>query len=310
MDVKKISYGGWENCYQVSNGKIDAVITADVGPRVIRFGFTGRQNEFVELEDQMGTTGGDEWQAFGGHRFWHAPEMNPRTYFGDNHPVKIETDGGDLTAIQDTETTTRIQKTIHVHICQQHNRLTITHTLTNHNLWAVELAPWALSVMATGGKAIMPIPPKAPHSMDTLLPVSSMALWSYTDFSDPRWTWGSRYTLLQQDVNNPVAQKIGYYNPEGWMGYVNKGHLFVKTFDVLNRDGYTDFNSNAEFFTNDAILEMETVGQLAKINPGESVDYVERWYLFEDVSTPTNDDDVNDFVLPKIKELQSWRHHH
>ena len=36
--MERTSYGGWPNCYRLSNGLIDLVVTADVGPRIIRLG--------------------------------------------------------------------------------------------------------------------------------------------------------------------------------------------------------------------------------------------------------------------------------
>ena len=84
---EKVNYRGWPNCYRLSNGILELIITADVGPRIIRFGFVGQDNEFAEFEDMMGQTGGDEWKIYGGHRLWHAPEIPGRTYFPDNTPV-------------------------------------------------------------------------------------------------------------------------------------------------------------------------------------------------------------------------------
>ena len=47
-------YRGWPNCYRLSNGLIDLIVTTDVGPRVIRFGFVGEENEFKEYDDDGG----------------------------------------------------------------------------------------------------------------------------------------------------------------------------------------------------------------------------------------------------------------
>ena len=44
VKVEKIEYKGWHNCYRVSNGEVELVVTGDVGPRIIRFGFVGGQN--------------------------------------------------------------------------------------------------------------------------------------------------------------------------------------------------------------------------------------------------------------------------
>ena len=53
MKVDKVEYKGWHNCYRVSNGEIEAIVTADVGPRIIRFGFVGGQNLFKEFAEQL-----------------------------------------------------------------------------------------------------------------------------------------------------------------------------------------------------------------------------------------------------------------
>ncbi len=66
VNLEKTSYGGWPNCYRLSNLAVELIVTADVGPRVIRFGFVGAENEFKEYEEQLGQTGGREWRIYGG----------------------------------------------------------------------------------------------------------------------------------------------------------------------------------------------------------------------------------------------------
>ena len=72
--LRKISYGGWDNCIQITNGIVDLIVTTDIGPRIIRYGFVGQENEMCEVASTMGLTGGDEWRIYGGHRLWHSPE--------------------------------------------------------------------------------------------------------------------------------------------------------------------------------------------------------------------------------------------
>src|SRR3970282_824316 len=80
IGIEKVAYGGWENVYRLSNDRVEALVTADVGPRVIRFGFVGQANEFHEVAEHLGKYGGDAWRSYGGHRFWHSPEHPQRTY--------------------------------------------------------------------------------------------------------------------------------------------------------------------------------------------------------------------------------------
>jgi len=301
ISLKQITYGGWPNCYQLSNDVIDLVLTTDIGPRIIRFGFVGEENEFVELPE-LGKTGGGEWHSYGGHRLWHAPENMPRTYFPDNTPVEIEEHDGFVRLIQPVEPTTRIQKEIDLYLDTEGASVRVVHRLINKNMWAVELAPWALSVMTTGGVGIIPLPPRGAHA-NNMLPANSMALWAYTNMADPRWVWGHKFVMLNQDATNTEPQKVGLWVPNGWAAYARNGHLFVKTFDPNENKTHPDFNSNVELFTNEEILEVETLGPLVKLEPETAVTHTETWHLFKNVPQPKTEAGIIKDVMPIINTL-------
>jgi hypothetical protein len=289
--MEKTTYGGWRNCYRLTNDLIDLVVTADVGPRVIRFGFVDRANQFWEDPDLLGRTGGDEWVNYGGHRLWHAPEARPRTYAPDNGPVRVEERDGVARFTQPVEPTTGIQKSLKIQLDPDAARVEVTHRLRNTNLWPVTLAPWALSVMAPGGIGILPLPPRGAHE-ENLEPNTRLTLWAYTDMRDPRWTWGTRYVLLRQDPESETAQKAGTFAPQGWVAYARAGALFVTTVTPVPGAAYPDLGANVELFTNADMLEVETLGPLATVAPDGEVSYIETWHLFDDVPQPETEEDV------------------
>lgn len=298
--MKQIPFLGWESCIQLSNRQVELVVTADVGPRIIHFGFVGDENVFATFPGQMGRRGDAEWQNYGGHRFWLAPEQMPRTYYPDNNPVKVEDHGTFVRFIAPIETTTRTQKTLDVALDPTVAKVTITHTVQNLNSWAVELAPWALSVMAAGGTAVFPLPPRAGHE-GNLLPTGHLVTWAYTNMADPRWTWGEQFILLRQDPAATHPQKIGGNCVAGWLGYVRDGRFFLKQFAPHNpQTTYPDRNSSAELYTDAQILELESVAPLVQLEPDATASHTETWQLFNNVPTPQNDADVVAHILPLI----------
>lgn len=310
--MEKVVYGGWPNCIRMSNGRIELVATTDVGPRIIRFGFIGQDNEFYENTDSLGKTGGIEWMAYGGHRLWHAPEATPRTYFPDNTPVNYETAGDTLRLLPDIETTNGIGKQIDITLDHNENHVRLIHKLTNYNPWTIELAPWSISQMAPGGETILPQEPYSPHpaipdepgqEIDPkyFLPVRSIALWSYTKLNDPRWVFTSKYIILRQDQNADRPQKMGISNEENWGVYARKGRLFLKKSDFQPGKDYPDRGCSFEVFTNVDMLELETLGPLARLEPGESVTHREDWYLFDGVNFENTDESIDSNVLPKAR---------
>jgi len=278
LKIEKIPYKGWQNCYQLSNGLVDLIVTADVGPRIIRFGFMDEVNQFMEVEDDLGKVGSDAWRLYGGHRLWHAPEHDPRTYSSDNEQVQVEVGTDHLSVIQNIEATTGIQKEMGIHLHPEEAKVSIVHKLTNCNPWAIEFAPWALSVMAPGGKAFIPLPPRRTYD-GNLLPTGSIALWSYTNLADQRWSWGEEFVILQQNENQQTPQKAGFQVVDGWTAYHRDGDLFIKSFDYDPTAIYPDKNSNVELFTNADLLEVETLGKLNTVLPQQSVEHEETWLL-------------------------------
>jgi hypothetical protein len=299
--IEMVGYKGWPRCYRLTDGRVELIITGDVGPRVIRFGFVGGDNEFHEVPETLGLAGGDEWRIYGGHRFWHAPEHPSRTYFPDNTPVEAEQGERLLRLTGPTEPTTLLQKQIDITLVEEGVRL--THRLFNRGLWGVEVAPWALSVMAPGGTAILPLPPRRTHE-EELLPANALVMWAYTDMADPRWTWGRKYITLRQQADGG-PQKLGAGLPDGWLAYARGGHLFVKTYAHLAGAVYPDMGCSAETFTDPHFLELETLGPLAVLPPGEAAEHVEHWFLYDNVTAPTTEAEIDATVLPLAQDAKA-----
>ena len=136
---------------------------------------------------------------------------------------------------------------------------------------------------------------------ENLLPRASLNLWAYTDLADPRWTWGSRFVILRQDPAVSASQKVGLFVPtDPWVAYARAGHMLVKTVSVNPGAVYPDRGSNLELFANDAFLETETLGPLAVLQPGQSAEHVEDWYLFDGVPQPQSEADVIEHVAPLV----------
>ena len=296
-----VLYNGWSNCLRLSNPLVDLIIPLEIGLRVMRYGFIGEENELFEIAEDQGKTGGDTFRYYGGHRLWHAPEANPRTYHPDNEPVSAQDYGTFVRLIQPVENSTGIQKEIDIALSEVSTHVRLVQRLRNTTLWTLPLAPWGLTMMAAGGTAILPMPPRGSHP-ENLTPVNSLALWAYTDLSDTRLIFGRQNVLVRQDTQMVLPLKIGARIPSGWAGYARRGHLLIKRFHDDGLGDYPDLGSNVEIFTNADMLEVETLGPMQTLPPGGEVEHVEDWYLFRDVPTPHNDTQVERHILPKILE--------
>ena len=286
--VEKVTYADRESNYRLSDGRIEAIVTADVGPRVIRLGFVGGRNEFSEVPEHTQQTPYGEWRMYGGHRLWHAPEATPRSYYPDNDPLEVEVGEEYVHVLQPVEPPTGIRKSMKVTLTD--GSFEVEHGLTNEGLWPIELAPWAISVMAPGGVALLP--QATAHDPDNLLPNRALTLWPYTDLRDRRLQMGKDLIRLHQDAGAPGPIKVGLNNDTGYAAYFNRAHLFLKRFAVDPLAIYPDNGSTVESYTDQRMLELETLGALALLESGESAYHTERWYLFDEVSLDLADEEA------------------
>ncbi|MGI6294632.1 MAG: hypothetical protein ACOX3G_00935 [Armatimonadota bacterium] len=306
VNIEKIDYPKYGSCYKLTNGTVDVLVTLDVGPRIISYGFCGGENNLAEIDSaEVAKTKPNEWNAFGGHRLWHAPEVMPRSYIPDNGPVTAEVIGNSTIRVAPPlEEETNIQKAMMISLAREGTRLTITHTLKNKGLWPIELAPWGLTIVKGGGTTIIPQEPFVPHG-EVLLPARSIALWNFTDLSDSRFTFGKRFIRLRTDskiTGNP--QKLGVANKQGWAGYLRDKTLFIKTFAYDPCSTYPDFGCNFETYTDGDFMEVESLGPMTKLDPGDTATHVEHWHLFKDIDAGETDESLDKALSPVLKKIK------
>lgn len=296
------AFEGWQNCVRLSNGVIEIIATTSVGPRIVGAGFVGQKNMLYLDPEQAGVTGGAEWRIYGGHRLWHAPESNPRSYQPDNEPVRLEVQDNSITLFQPIEKDTGIGKVITITVWPDKPAVSIKHRLVNHHVWNVELAAWPITVLIPGGTAIIPQEPYGPEEQ-FLLPARPMALWQFSKMNDPRWVWGEKYIQVKHDPRQGSDQKIGVANKQGWCAYHYGDDLFIKCFDYTEGAVYPDFGCNNEIYFNAAFLELESLSPLICLKPGEYIDHSEHW-LFSHIAIDGEEGGIDIAVLPAVQSFR------
>jgi hypothetical protein len=308
VKIETIEYRGWKHNLRIGNGDAELIVTLDVGPRILSYRLADGANVFKEYDGQMGGAGEPEWKIRGGHRQWTGPEDHTRTYALDNGPVRMrEVAPGIVRFTPAPEAEFGLQKEIDVRLAGAGSRVTVVHRYTNVGQGPTELAPWAVSVMAPGGVEVIPLPGKRPHpgspknarSAADFAPNQLLVVWPFLDFRDPRWHFGSKFITLRQDPGRGPT-KLGLAHKLGSVGYLNAGTLFVKWFEYREGQLYPDDGVNFETFTNEDMLEIETLGPLISLDPGQSVEHTERWELFGGLGAPGDESQIEAVVAPLL----------
>ena len=285
--IQEIPYAGWKRNLRLQGPTTELIITLDVGPRIIRFAGHDARNVFAEVPEQLGHAGEKEWMLRGGHRFWTAPEA-AHSYELDNEPVTWKKLGENaVEIIQPPSKEFGMHKTLQIELLEN-EVVRVTHRLHNIGSKPLEITPWALSVMAPGGIAVIPQPcldfhpSEFPEGRQTcpedFLPNRELILWSYTDITDRRFAFSERFLRVAQHPEMR-ATKIGLKFATGWVAYQNGDYVFAKHLIYDPSVPYPDRGANFELFTNAKILELESLAPQLPLAPGATRDLIEHWAL-------------------------------
>ncbi|MFN8007838.1 MAG: hypothetical protein U0V70_12580 [Terriglobia bacterium] len=299
--MEKVKYLNLPNCYRLSNGTVELIVTTDVGPRIIRFAFIGGDNILGEYPDPSIKTELGVWKLYGGHRLWAAPEATPRTYAPDSSPIEYQIEGKEtIRLIQRADPKTGLEKEMTVTLSAEGSRVRVHHRLTNRNLWEIQLAPWAVTIFRLG-LTILPQEPYRSHDQ-ALLPARPLVLWHYTDLGDSRFRIGKKFFLVKPNEAIHEPQKIGIANKQEWAAYWKNKTLFIKRSEYKEGASYPDYGSSMEVYTESAFMEIETLAPLQKLEPNQSAEHVETWALFNNVEIPEEEMYLEKALLPFLEK--------
>jgi hypothetical protein len=277
--MEELPYLGLPRCLRLANDEASVIVATAVGPRVLYYGRRGGRNVLGECPGASVSTELGEFKPWGGHRLWVAPEAMPSSYAPDNEPVRCEPRGERAVRLTKPADVTGVEKSVELSLDERGAGVTLRHRLVNRGARPIEAAPWALSILRPGGAVLLPHEGFRPHA-EYLLPARPLVLWHYTNMADPRWAFGRRFVRLRCDPARPEPQKIGALVRRGWAAYHEGGELFVKGFPCEAGARYPDYGCNVETFTAGDFVELESLGPLARLGPGEAAEHVERWQLF------------------------------
>jgi hypothetical protein len=307
MPVEYSSFAGWGKNLKLFNDSVEVIITLEVGPRIISYRPLDGQSVFKLVDEEAGQSKEEGWRIRGGHRLWIAPEdfgqKDGLTYAPDNSPVEHAIDDEFTVRVsQLIENPAKIRREMVITLERNGPKVTVEHRITHQGGAALELAPWALSVMAPKGYAVIPQPPSGTHPRD-YVPNRVIIAWPFTDLTDERLRVGRRLIWLRQAKRPPI--KFGLRHTEGWAAYVLVDHLFMKSVPFVAEGVYPDLGSNFEAFTNAEFVELETLGPLKRISPGETIVHQESWVVFSKVLLPDvqEEEELLQAIEPYKKQL-------
>lgn len=201
-----------------------------------------------------------------GSTFWTSPQKEwnwPPVPEYDSKPFTVENSAGSLILVSDKSEKFGYRLKKKFEMDPKDNAFVITYTIINESDRTRQVSPWEITRTPNGGMIFF--------ESSEVTPGYGKANIDFVFTLDAAW-----FTL---DVKKE-QRKI---NSEGtgWLGFLDNGLLFVKSFPDLDQSDPAPGEAEIQFYIHgdNTYLEIEEQGAYTTLEPGEEVNWTTRWYL-------------------------------
>lgn len=284
-EVKVVESLGYTSCYEIRNEHCRVVLDPNVGGRVLVYELEGKNVLWVNesLNGRLWEGGEDRFEACAG-RFDIGPtHLIPKRYkffLGrwsaeviDDFSVKMISQVDSTLGVQLSRTFSLHPKTTHLS-CEQ--------IITNVSNKVQRYCHWGRTFAKGGGTAYIPV--NVHSRLPKAYAVYEGGLKDYVNINPVDEPSVELMDGVLTISPNPIHSKFVIDSPHGWLAYhTDDDLLFVKKFNVENQKGYGDYLQTevSIWYYKDEKCELEPFGPMETIHPGQSVEFVEDWFLLD-----------------------------
>lgn len=282
VKAERVEYHGWKNAWKLTNGAVDLVLVPSIG-RIIRYGKVGGPNVLWENPRMSGKLpfASKDWQNFGGDKLWPAPQSAwgwpPDTEIDPGeHEVKLLPNGHLLVSGKASEKS-GIRFEREVAMDASGSGVRIINRMINSSQKPLRWAIWEIAQVDDPQYALIPASPASIHPDGYyVFPDNKPAVAPETSANTP-------VTILLSR-NKAKSAKIGSYSERSFAYAWKSGHMFKIEVEGKSAPSaaHSDAGCSQEIYTSpdpDKYVELELLGPVQELKPGERAQQVVRWKL-------------------------------
>lgn len=278
--VGRMAWCGYSNTVCLSNNDARVVVDPNVNGRVLDYSWRGT-NVIMTDPKRHGwhyKPGAPEIDPDGG-RFDIGPECvipaHPALWLGAWEVAVSAPRCVRLTSVPDAAT--GMQLTRDFELAPTGSCLTIIQTMRNISKAVTTWCYWGRTFVIPGGVCVVPLNPR------NRFPKGYVSYEGggirFNPGADPAIRVTRDFLEISAPLKNP---KICADSMAGWMAYLAPNNLlFLKRYPVFPERAYNDIvATDVCVYYHSLFCEIEPIGPMETLRPGESASFTERWWLF------------------------------
>ena len=280
--TERVEAYGYEDCIRISNDEVEVVLDPNVGGRVLAYTRNGTNVLYInkELNGKIYRGPDDFFEVCAGridigHGFPSRPDLWIKKWASEitgEWSARMTSEVCSVTGFQLVRDFTLVEKG---------SRLEVTQTITNRTDETKRVSHWGRTFVTGGGIAYAPINPDSRYDegFATNGEKNGSILVRHEDHPSVRIREG-----VLEIFKSPPFHKFYMDGHEGWLAYLTPENLlFYKTYKIFPEAMYGDRMASTAsiWYSGDRVCEIEPMGPLVYLEPEESTEFSEQWYLVD-----------------------------
>lgn len=278
-----IKYRGYNSCIELKNNNVRVVLCPELGGRILGYELNGK-NVLYQNPEMDGKINEQKvvLRNPDGGRFDIGPEhivpSRPALFLGKWTGEIRGKREADL--ISQKDTSTGVQLIRNFRLDDNSSRLYVTQTIRNTSNVTKYYCHWSRTFVKGGGISMTPLNSRSRFPKGYLI----YGPGSVMDFKPAEEANIRVRNGILEIIGAPARPKFVMDLEDGWLAYITKDNqLFIKKFPVYPNRVYGEMSgANVSIWYNkEEMCEIEPIGPMETIRPGEQVSFTETWYLFD-----------------------------
>ena len=275
----RVDFFGYEDCVELKNAATRVVLGHHAGGRVLEFSLNGVNAIYLEPGQEGWVWDGSNRINLTGGRCDIGPEkLVPKRDTLWLGPWEAEIPGpgkARMTSVEDGSTGVQLVREFELDPVE--SRLTFTQTIRNVSDRETRWCHWSRTFATGHGICVLPLDDRTKFPDGYIMYGPGPAMNFKPD--DPNIYRDGDYLVV---ADTPRYPKLGLDSMVGWFGYLTTDDLlFVKQYSTFPTRVYNEMAALtiSIWYKDDRVCELEPIGPMEELQPGESASFTETWTL-------------------------------
>lgn len=279
----RVSFFGYDDCIELRNETTRVVLGHQAGGRVLAYELNGVNAIYLKPGQEGWVWDGKNRTDLSGGRCDIGPEkLIPKRdalWLGPWEAEVVGPGKARMTSVEDAATGVRLVRDFELDATS--SRLTFTQTMHNVSDGVTRWCHWSRTFSTGHGIAVVPIDERTKFP-DGYVMYGPGSVMDYKP-DDPNIVWDGDCLVVR---DTPLRPKLGMDSMVGWFAYLTTDDLlFVKQYPTYPDRVYNEMAALtiSIWYKDQTVCELEPIGPMEELQPGESASFTETWTLLPHV---------------------------